>query len=360
MFADDPTADDARFFRAQLEEQRLQVSAALPLYLQVNDEHPRAAEAQAGAARCYEAILLRMRERKLATGKFEHEAVETLSRFVTSRDEVAVEWTAPQTELALHLAALLLLSEPPRFDRAERLLGSVLTNAGRVTEDNEQAERWKRLGQRASALRVVALAGSGQPLEAERLMKSLATAPPRDLLAIVERLAPFVASDDRQRRLQYVELQLRAAEQLSEQRGSLTKPEQESLDRCLGRAYLASGQSAKAVELYARCAADVPKDTARQRDIAVQLEAVTNRECLMLAKQCWRRVESTTKQGSTEWLTARLGVISSSSKLGQQQDARKLLELTKLLYPELGGSELKLRFAEVDRQLKADRASTPQ
>ena len=360
LFAGDPTADDARYFRARLEEQRLQASIALPLYLQVNAEHPRAAEAQAGAARCYEAILLRMRERKLPTGKFEHEAVETLSRFVTPRDETLVEWSAPQAELALHLAALLLLSEPPHFNHAERLLGSVLTNAGRVTEDNEQAERWKRLHQRASALHVVALAGSGRPLEAERLMNTLAAAAaPRDLLAIIERLAPFVASDDRQRRLQYVELQLHAAERLAEQRNSLTKPEQESLDRCFGRAYLASGQLAKAVELYGRLAADAPKDAARQRDIALLLEAINSHECQMLAKQCWRRVESMTKPGSTEWLLARLGVISSSRKLDQQQQARKLLEVTRVLYPALGGSEMKSRFAEVERQLDSGRANTP-
>jgi len=355
LFASDPTADDARFFRAQLEEQRLQASAALPLYLQVNAGHSRAAEAWAGAARCYEAILLRMRERKLPTGEFEREAVETLSRFVTARDEAAVEWTAPQAELALHLAALRLLSEPPHFDRAEPLLGSILTSAGRVTEDDEQAERWKRLRLRASALRVVALAGSGRPLEAERQVNSLAAASPRDLLAIVERLATFVASEDRQRRLQYVELQLHTAERLAEQRDSLTKPERESLDRCFGRAYLASGQLAKAVELYGRLAADVPKDAARQRDIALLLEVVDNRECLTLAKQCWRRVESTTKQGSVEWLTARLGVIACSGKLDQQGDARKLLNVTKLLYPTLGGNELQTRFAEVERQLGPER-----
>ena len=355
LFASDPTADDARYFRAQLEEQRLQSSAALPLYLQVNETHPRAMEAQAGAARCYEAILVRMRERKLATGEFEREAVETLSRFAPSRDEAAAEWLAPQAELALHLAALLLLSEPPQFDRAERLLGSVLTNASRVTEDDEQAERWRRLRLRASALNVVALAGSGRPLDAERQMETLAAASPRDLLAIVERLAPFVASDDRQRRLQSVGLQLRAAERLAGQRASLTKPEQESLDRCFGRAYLASGQLAKAVELFGRLAADAPKDTARQRNIAMQLEAIDNRECQMLAKQCWRRIELSTKQGSPEWLLARLGVIATGSKLGQHEESRKLLDVTKLLYPELGGEELKSRFAEVERQLDADR-----
>ena len=355
LFSNDSTADDARYFRAQLEEQRLQASAALSLYLQINAEHPRATEAHAGAARCYEAILLRMRDRKLPTSEFEREAVETLARF----DNSDAEWTAPQAELALHLAALLLLSEPPHFDRAERLLNSILANAGRVTDDDEQAGRWKRIRLRASALHVVALAGSGRPLEAQRQVNSLAAASPRDLLAIVERLAPFVASEDRQRRLQYVELQLRAAERLSGQRDSLTKPEQESLDRCLARAYLASGQLAKGVDLYARLASEAPKETTRQRDIALLLESIDDREALTLARQCWQRVESTTKQGSSEWLAARLGNIANSEKLGQHELALKLLTVTRVLYPALGGSEMQSRFEEVERQLGSGGVNTP-
>ena len=351
LFASDPTADDARYFKAQLEEHRFQAAAALPLYLQVKDEHPRAAEAHAGAARCYEAMLVRMRERKQPTVEFEQEAIETLSRFATSANETAVEWTAPQAELALHLAALLLLTERPHFDRAELLLGSVLVNAGRVTEDDEQVEHWKRLRQRAAALRVVALAGSGRSLEAERLVKSLAADSPRDLLAVVERLTPFVVSEDQPRRQQYVAVQLRAIERLTEHRDSLGKAEQESLDRSIGRAYLLGGQPSKAVELYKRLADAAPKDAARQREIALQLEAIDQRDCQLLVKQCWRRIESVTKPGSPEWLTARLGVIAASSRLDQQDFAQKLLVTTRLLYPALGGVELESRFAELERQL---------
>ncbi len=354
LFGSDATANDARFFKAQLEEQRSQAAAALPLYLQVPDEHPRAAEAQAGAARCYEAILVRMRERKLPTGEFVREAVETLSRFATPTNETVVEVTAPRAELALHLAALWLLTEPPRFDRAEPLLGTVLTQADQVPGDDEQVERWKRLRQRAAALRVVALAGSGRTLEAERLLKSIATAAPHDLLAIVERLAPFVTSDDRQRRQQYAELQLHAIERLTEHRDSLSKAERESLDRCLGRAYLAGGQLKQAVELYERLAKEASKDAARQREIAMQFETIDNREGVMLARQCWRRVESLTKPGSPEWLTARLGHITTSRKLDRLDEARKLLVVTKVLYPALGGGELQSRFAEIERQLGPD------
>lgn len=353
LFGDDSTADEARYLKGLLEEQRLQASAALPLYLSVAAGHSRAAEAHAGAARCYEALFVRMRERQLPTAEFLREAIETLTTFVPAADhDPNVAWLPPHAEVALHLAALLLHSEPPRFDQAERLLTVVLARAREVAEDDEQLERWRRLRQRAAALRVVALAGNGRPREAEQLVNSLAAASPRDLLAIVERLAPFVASDDRERRLQYVELQLRAAALLNERRETLSPADRESLDRCFGRAYLASGQIQKAVELYRRMSDEAPKDAARQREIALLLEASDQRECRVLALDCWRRAESLTKQGTPEWLTARLGVIAGHVHLGRTDEARKLLVLTRLLYPELGGQELKSRFTEVERRLE--------
>lgn len=190
------------------------------------------------------------------------------------------------------------------------------------------------------------------------MVQSLAAASPNDLLAIVERLAPFVASTDREQRLQFVELQLRAASRLNEQRAALTKPEQESLDWCLGRAYLASGQLAKGVELYGRLANETPKDAARQRDIAQQLEPFDDRPCQSLARQCWRRIEVSTKPGSPEWLLARIGLITTTSKLGEQLLARKLLETTKALHPKLGGPALQPQFEALDRQLNSTPNST--
>ena len=352
QFAESPTVNDAHFLKGQLAERRLQASAALPLYLLVEAGHARAEEAHAGAARCYESILLRMRELKLATGEFEREAIETLTRFVDTFAETDAKWSITRAEVALHLSSLLLLSEPPRFERAESLLASILANTNRAAEIEEQVERWQRLRQRAATLSVIALAGNGRTREAEQMMQSLAAASPRDLLAIVERLAPFVASENRTQRLQYVELQLRAANRLNEQRAALSKPEQESLDQSLGRAFLASGQITKGAELYGRLASESPKDAARQRLIARQVEPFEERPCQKLARQCWRRVELATKPGSPDWLLARLGVIASSIKLDERQQARKLFETTKALYPAIGGDDLQQEFEAIEKQLE--------
>ena len=52
-----------------------------------------------------------------------------------------------------------------------------------------------------------------------------------------------------------------------------------------------------------------------------------------------------------EWLTARRSVIECSIRLEQFDEARKLMNVTRLLYPELGGSELKARFVELEKRL---------
>ena len=350
LFSGNPTADDARYLKAQLEEQRLQAKAALPLYLNVAATHPRASEAHAGAARCYETLLLRLRDQKLPSREFEQSAVKSLLPFLPADDQDQL-WSAPDCEVALHLAAILLLSEPPRFDRAEPLLQRIVQAAIPIKDDDEQSIRWRRLRQRAETLRVVALAGNGKPIEAERLMTSLASAAPRDLLSIVERLAPFVSSENRQRQVQYVNLQLLAIETLSKHREALSHDELNQLDQSLARAYLASGQITKAVEIYQRQATAAPKDANRQREIAVLLAEHPQRECVVVARQCWRQVESLTKQGSPEWLTARLGVITTGIQLDQAAESRKLLGVTKLLYPELGGAELKSRFLAAEQKL---------
>ena len=347
-FAMDPTSDEARYLKAQLEEQRLQSSAALPLYLEVATTHPRYPEALAGAARCYETIAIRMREKKLPSAEFEQTAIRALQKVLPTGDST---WSPALCEVALHLAAIQLLSSPPDFRKAEPLLSRVVQTATQISKSDEQQDRWLRLKQRAESLQVVALAGSGKPAEAERLIDSLAAAAPRDLLVIVERLAPFVASEIGQMRVQYVALQLRAVEQLASHRSSLSREEQESLDQSLARVYLANGQITKALEIYERQANAAAKDVNRQREIAILLADLEPRECTVLARQCWRRVESLTRQGSPEWLTARLGVITAGIRLNELAEAKKLLALTRILYPELGDAELKARYQAAEQKL---------
>lgn len=351
-FPADPTAEDARFFQAYLEEQRLQATAALPLYLKIPAIHPRAPEAQAGAARCFETILMRMQDKKLPTSEFERTAIATLTPFVLIPKQVDHPWSVTQAEVALHLAAIQLMADPPQFEHAQPLLEHVVQTAAQVEETDHQRDRWLRLRQRSEALRVVAIAGNGHPLEAERLIDSLAQASPRDLMVIVERLAPFVASPNRQRQVQYVTLQLHAIELLLPHRKALDREELDRLEQFHARAYLTTGDTPKALEIYERQATAAEKDVNRQLEIAALLAELPSKDCTVLARQCWQRAEKLSKQGTSPWFTARAGVIDTAIRLNEVADAKKLLAVTKLLYPELGGPVMQDRFAELERKLR--------
>jgi hypothetical protein len=63
-------------------------------------------------------------------------------------------------------------------------------------------------------------------------------------------------------------------------------------------------------------------------------------------------VEALLKQGSEEWLDARWHVIECCLLAGEREQARKLMSVTKLLYPKLGGGEMSRRYAELEAKLK--------
>src|SRR5262249_53009869 len=132
----------------------------------------------------------------------------------------------------------------------------------------------------------------------------------------------------------------------------LSAMQQRRLDLSLAKAYLATAQPTKAVEVYRKLLEGSPRDIELARQLGKLLIAREELACRTLAKVCWQRVEGAYKQGTTEWLDARSRVIESCVRLNDYEQARKLLKVTKLLYPKLGGDELQTRFAELDAQLK--------
>ena len=147
-------------------------------------------------------------------------------------------------------------------------------------------------------------------------------------------------------------MQRAAAERLIPVRDQLTAGERERLDLCLVRANIGAGEFAKAAEAVRRMADASAKDIEKQRELATLLAGVNNPEVLALAKQCWRRIESLAKPGSAEWLTARLEVLRACLGLGQLEEGRKLMQITRVLYPDFGGDVLRARFEAIEKELR--------
>ena len=370
----DATLNEARFLRAQLEEQRLQATQALPLYLQVEAGHARADDAMFGAARCYETILRRLNERRLPSADFQREAIERLSQFLTTRGDSTETWTASTAEIALRLANVLLIGSSEispaadagspratarlqvdissRCRHAESWLTRVTAFASQHAADVSNASTMEEFRKRTAPLRIVALTGMGNTADAEQILSQKSVSPAQ-MLDVVDKLTWFLAATaaDEQKRISSV-LRL-VIQQLDRRRDELSAEQCQLLDQYLIRAYAATGEIVKTVDLAKRLSEQFAKDADKQRELARLLSEIPKPEAVSLTKQCWRRVESLTKPGSLEWLTARKEVLTACIRLDQFDEAHKLIQLTKVLYPDLGGEPLKAQLEAIERDLQS-------
>lgn len=376
-YANDVTVNDARLMKAQLEEQRLQATQALPLYLEVESTHARAAEAAAGAARCYETILKRMQERGLETNEFQREAMERLGRYLAAKKGSIDQWTMTDADVALRLASISLMSSPsnlsaaeqgvnpatkePRpgereadeshFDLAQRWLDLVSSFLTEQEKKDEAKDAAAALRQRMQPLRTVTLSARGRLAEAEQSLDAFA----KDdvaLFSVIETWDRWLSSGTTADRATLAGLQLKAVKRVTDHKDQLSPAQRARLDQLLINASLATGDVTRAIESLKRISDSFAKDAAKQQEVAERLSILKEPEALKLAKQCWRRVESLTKPGSSAWMSARLHVLRLGLRQGQFDEARKLMQVTRVLYPELGGEEFKQEFDAIEAELR--------
>ena len=360
-YPDDATVNEARFLKAQLEEQRSQPTEALNLYLQIDPGNVRAPDAISGVARCYEIILRRMIEKRMPTNGLEQEAIDRLTKYLSRSGNSVESWTETHADVALRLVSILLISASKTATPDQS--GGLLVRAGEwMDRISAFVERKKAdpgstaiattLQQRMIPSQIIILAGSGKVEEADQLLSSL-PATPATLLSIMDSLNLFVSTKNKTAQSKLSSLQLKVAEKLMAQKGQLSEAQLTHLHQNLIEIYMSNGQVDKAVETIKRIAESSPKDADKQRQLALRLEEMKSPPAMTLAKQCWRRVESIAKPGSTEWLSARLAVIRACVRLNQWEEGRKLMQVTKVLYPGLGGDPLVALFEEVEKELKS-------
>lgn len=375
-YAKDETVNDARFLKAQLEEQRLQATQALPLYLDIDSNHPRAPEAAAGAARCYETILKRMQEQGLPADELKQESIDRLTRYLSAKGSSVDHWTLTHAEIALRLVSILLSNSKAKkgvtstsntdiavsnqaiqesnkndYALAERWLDQVAAYVRDHQDKVESADAIQSLRQRAEPLRTITLAARGKYADAERSINSFNSSD-AVLFFVIDALAQLITAAPATERVSLARLQLKAASFLLNRKDALSASQRNHLDQVLMPAYLVTGESAKGLEILKRSAEASAKDPVRQREIAERLSAIPEPDAITLAKQCWRRVESLTKPGSSEWMSARLRMLRLTIQQQQFEEAKKLLQVTKVLYPDFGGDAFRKDFEAIEAELR--------
>jgi tetratricopeptide (TPR) repeat protein len=362
-FANEPTFLEATWMLAAFEEARQQWTVALELYATIPTDHQRGMAARSRVAALYEQVLDRVREIGQAAESWEDLAVAQLTEYLDTMPLPPSRLAPLEADVALRLARILLNHRTPDYASADALLDRVIGSSQTAAREAEVSGQpadpaWTALYNVATQLRIVSLAGQDRLDEALVILESLPESDPKVLLGVLNGLSEMAVGIRPERQRALGELQLKAAEALRDHRDQLDAESVRLLNDCLAQAYVALDRPNDATAVYEQLLADSPGDRRLLKAVAALLAESIHSMAWEKSKGYWRRLEALEQPGSPEWLAARLEVATISLKLGQREECQKLLSVTRVLYPELGGPELKAKFDALESDLNPAEGST--
>ena len=343
-FASDASVHEAAWMLAQTRIAEGAEAEALKLFASIDPSHPRSALARAE--------WLRLSEKLVGTNEFlqmnVRPVIDQLARQLLEFDR---PWNSSRIENALRVAAILATDTPADYESADRLLQRVITGTSQVPA-NDRTEQIAQFRQRASQLRLLTLAARDRTEEAQALLENTASASVDELLGIVKGLDRVGSSAKPELRKALGNLQLRVLVPVQARRDQLTPLQATNLDRAFAAASLAAGRNEQAIFSLQQAAERHRRNKRELHNIAELLDQTPQNPAVAdLGRVVWQRIERLNQPASPEWWQARLEVIRRLAAAGQTAEAKKLMRVTRLLYPDPGGAALRKQFEDVERGL---------
>ncbi len=357
QYAGTPSAVEATWMLATHQEQRLQWTDAIDLYRDIPRSHPRFDSATLRIVILYDKIISRLRDLNGPVDVWEDQLLEEIVRIEDHLPEENVLKSIEQCQTVLRVAQLLLQHRDRWYGVASHWLKRIdVTVDFQRTEasirNSEIDPSWLQIDRAAAQLRIVSLAGQQRLGEARAIMLELGKTDPSTMLGILLGLTELTSKIDRQRQVELGHLQLEAITRLSQSRDQLTEQQQRMLDDSHAEAFIAIGNLPEAAEIYESLITKSPRSERLMRKVIAVLVKRGMREDLKRAREWWTKIERLHRSGTEEWIAARLEIAKIDIQLGNREQARKLLGVTKALYPNLGNPELKLEIEAVLAELK--------
>lgn len=339
-FPADTSAGEARWLLGLHMRAAGQIGRARAAWAEIPPGHPRRISARLAIADGFQAAVddERLAEDPIRVGRKVDEARNSLDESL-ARAESGEEREA----LELRKARLLLDEVTSGRDQgrtiAERLIRTT------TNPDHRDAAR---------GLRLVAMAAAGPShyLEAERAARELVagSGQPEGWLAtarLLDRVATGVDSDVNRRRLGLILKIL--VDRASERKASLTEAGRIEAKVRQARAFALTGSSTQARTALANLTPAARSLSDEQlRDLA---DAYARLEAHGLAVDIQRLRARNLQPASPAWFDARYAIALALYRSNQLDDARKLIDSTALIHPELGGGGLKVKFERLRQRL---------
>lgn len=113
----------------------------------------------------------------------------------------------------------------------------------------------------------------------------------------------------------------------------LARTELPKLERDRAQTLAALGDRQRAMQLYRKLIQDTPNDGELSEAYAKLLSEETNEAELREALKLWQQIERRSKPGGPRWWRGRRARLRLLEQLGEGEQAKKLQQLTKILYP---------------------------
>jgi TolA-binding protein len=346
-----PTTSQARIWLGGFYERQEKWSEAIDAYRAVPVGSQEGILATEGIGRCYQRWLAALAATGRSTRDVADKAGTYFERLVTGgRGNLPERWSQTERIAATSAATIWLEYGEGEFARAERLLSAALSDSSNAPE------AWKSSAQ---TLQIFALAAQGRREEAAKLLSQLSADVPEQMLVLVEGLQRSAEKAPPKVKRELAELQLQASERLQARVADLPAEEQRKFRRAYVVALAAAGRHDEAVAAAKRLAEAFPRDGEIQEEYALLLVNSDDRKSLETAAAKWRDIGQKTRQGSDRWLRSMYYQALAAQRLGNREQASRLVRFTESLVPELGGAEMKGKFRALLENRSANKDRSP-
>lgn len=347
------TTNAARFWLAKIYQSQRQWGKAANLFTEIKPSSKQFSGAIAGAARCYEHYcqeLSRRHDSSLpakATRAADH--LEQLARNLLNDNMDGLDATT--VLIAANASALLRMRYTGKgFSQSEQLLQDVSKH-----QINGNADLLAQL----RLLQVYALSGqASRQAEAKQIFNNLKAPNAQHLLWLMEGLNTLMGIAQGPDRVAVAELFLDCFERLKVGQIQIDNNKKLDLDFGFATALEVVGRNQESLSKLKALATENPQSGKIQAAYASLLLEQSDRSAWSDAMKKWREIETRSRRTSPEWFEAKYGQARAKYKLGETQQAARIIRMTQVLHPDLGGATMAKRF----RALLAlcDESSPPQ
>ena len=119
------------------------------------------------------------------------------------------------------------------------------------------------------------------------------------------------------------------------------------LDLTYARSLVTAGRGDDARAAFKQLVETYPRDGRIHEEYAMLLGQSAKPDERQQALAQWRKLERGSKAGSPRWFKAKYHLAELLLATGDKEAAAKLIDVTAVLYPELGGAEWKSQFQQL-------------